>query len=491
MSTKVVTFTRVLFSFSTSIFLAACGGPQPVDSDFGPASPPPISPTGGGGGEIPPDVDSGLGGFDVMAVATDRALASSDTDGGKDVYLINPKTNVATLVRPTSMVGTYHYGDNPSISSNGRFVTFNFTEYGDPDVFRSSIWRLDRVSGTVLPASTTVTGVQPTTRFGLGSEESAIGNGGRLIAFASWAQNLISGETSDSRNIFLKNLESGAVIRLSRPTGGGPLVNPERIGNDFTAMPRMTPSESMVVFASNAKNLSPEATDGEWDVFSYSTQTGLIEKISKTASGADVRAHAWDPDVSDDGRFVSFATLTNYYQNFDYGAVNARAPACPGVASNDPQYTNVTWLCAMTQIYVKDRQTGVVENASVTDSGESAVCGHTGSARLSSDGRYVAFISSASNLLGMQLTADQCFYSHSGTQVFVHDRLRQTTRQISKLDGESLKGPCYKPQISPDGLEIAFMCKSSLKASENLPENQWQESLFVVRTITGAIRRVF
>lgn len=100
-------------------------------------------------------------------------------------------------------------------------------------------------------------------------------------------------------------------------------------------------------------------------------------------------------------------------------------------------------------VFVRDRLLGVTERASVSTSGEQAN-GPSSSPAISAEGRFVAFASAASNLI-----SDDA----NGTwDVFLRDRLLGTTVVVSiSSDGQHADGGSHYPVITPDGRFIAFV----------------------------------
>jgi Tol biopolymer transport system component len=126
--------------------------------------------------------------------------------------------------------------------------------------------------------------------------------------------------------------------------------------------------------------------------------------------------------ISLDGRFIAFAS-------------DAR------LASED---TN-----AATDIYVLDRLTSLVTLESVA-SGGAAADDNSHTPRLSADGSYLVFASSAGNLDGRP---DKSGWS----DIFLRDRRSRLTRRVSVGQrGEDANGPSTEPAISGDGRWIAF-----------------------------------
>jgi len=99
-------------------------------------------------------------------------------------------------------------------------------------------------------------------------------------------------------------------------------------------------------------------------------------------------------------------------------------------------------------VFVHDRQTGETARVSVDSAGNQAN-GSSGEPSLSADGRYVAFTSHASNLVPGDTNGKQ--------DIFVHDRLTgETTRASVDSAGNQANGESHEPAISADGRYVAF-----------------------------------
>jgi Tol biopolymer transport system component len=110
------------------------------------------------------------------------------------------------------------------------------------------------------------------------------------------------------------------------------------------------------------------------------------------------------------------------------------------------------------QVYVKDLVTGALERVSISSSGDPAQ-GFTTPPAISGDGRVVAFAAGASNLVPDD--------TNGQLDVFVHDRLTGTTERVSvdsaggQADGQSIGpgirgGTAFGPSVSADGRLVAF-----------------------------------
>jgi Tol biopolymer transport system component len=104
-------------------------------------------------------------------------------------------------------------------------------------------------------------------------------------------------------------------------------------------------------------------------------------------------------------------------------------------------------------VYVHDRQSGTTELLSVDTAGTQSN-GPSGSPSISADGRYVAFQSSATNIVPGD--------TNGFDDVFVRDRQSGITERIS-LDsgGTQVSGGSYNPSISASGRHVAFYSDAS------------------------------
>jgi Tol biopolymer transport system component len=164
------------------------------------------------------------------------------------------------------------------------------------------------------------------------------------------------------------------------------------------------------------------------DIFVHDRQTALTTRVSVNSSGVEADDDSNLPSISADGRFVAFASSA---QNL---------------------VTNGASI--FTQIFVHDRQTGQTSRVSVSNAGSVGNNNSTWPA-LSADGLFVAFESSASNLV----PAD----SNALADVFVRDRANSLTTRVSVAsDGAQGNLPSNgRLGISSDGRCVAFQSRAT------------------------------
>lgn len=246
-----------------------------------------------------------------------------------------------------------------------------------------------------------------------GSDSYAfIGANGRYVAFSSTASNLVSGDNNNVNDIFVRDRQSGTTERVSIATNGTE-QNDQALKNSISANGRY------VAFSSMATNLAPGDSPGTWDVFVHDRQTGTTVPVSNVTGGNLVHGGNDTNSISADGRYVAFNSS----------------------ASNLVQQDNN----ATDDIFVRDRQTGMTERVSVATNGTEGNA-KSDYANISSDGRYVAFISLASNFFSGDT---------SGTRdTFIHDRQSGITEHIGSGD--------KTPELSADGRYVIFGSSGTL-----------------------------
>jgi Tol biopolymer transport system component len=195
-------------------------------------------------------------------------------------------------------------------------------------------------------------------------------------------------------------------------------------GNDISgrfSAPAISDDGLVVAFDSQATNLVGGDNNGAVDVFVHDRTSGRTTVVSVSSKGKLGNGTSSAPAVNADGRFVAFSSGAS---NLVPGDANARG-----------------------DVFVHDRLTGDTTRVSV---GPGSVQGDATSfaPSISTDGRFVAFTSDASNLVAG---------GSSGRQAFVHDRVTGATELVSvSSDGTLGNGFATPGAISGDGRFVAF-----------------------------------
>ena len=248
------------------------------------------------------------------------------------------------------------------------------------------------------------------------SEEPSISSDGRFIAFISDATNLVTGDTNGVADVFVHDMDTGVTARVSVAS-----VGTQGNGDAFTLS--LSSNGRFVAFGSLATNLVAGDTNAVIDVFVHDRTTGTTVRVSIATGGAQANNESFSPAISSDGRFVAFQSDATNLVPFD---------------------TNNS-----SDIFVRDRTTAVTERISVASDGTQAN-GDSSIAAISSDGRFVAFTSEATNLVAGD--------TNNKADIFVRDRQNNTTERVAD-PAEFVTGSgtiIVAPAISPDGDFLGF-----------------------------------
>ena len=325
----------------------------------------------------------------VAFTSTASNLVPGDTNNNSDVFVRDIQNGTTTRVSVAND-GTQGNGSSgsPAISADGNFVAFTSSASNlvpEKTNTITDIFVRDIQNGTTTRVSVANDGTQGNNS----SFNLAISADGHFVAFTSSASNLVPGDMNGSSDVFERDLQNGTTTRVSVASDGT-----EANSNSSSSKPAISADGRFVAFQSNATNLAPADINNTTDVrypsnsqiFVHDLLTGITTEVSVASDGTEANRSASNPAISADGRFVTF----------DSSASNLVA----GDTNN------------FTQIFVRDLLTGTITLASPNDNG-SRGNNNSSNAAISGDGSFVAFQSTANNLV----VGD----SNSSTQIFVRD----------------------------------------------------------------------
>jgi len=200
-------------------------------------------------------------------------------------------------------------------------------------------------------------------------------------------------------------------------------------GNGNSATVEISGNGKFVLFESGASNLVGNDTNGVSDIFVRNIVTGKTSRVSvggrnRQANGPSHSARG----ISYNGRYVVFESFATNLVKGD---------------------TNGTW-----DVFLRDRKAHKTYRMSVSSSGKQGN-GASADPVVSEDGRFVAWESSASNLVKNDTNG-------SITDVFLRDRKARTTKLVSLSSrGRHGNASSSDPVISGTGRYIAFEAVAS------------------------------
>jgi len=348
-------------------------------------------------------------------------LVTSDTNEVSDIFVHDRQSGETSRISVASD-GTQanSYSEIPSISADGRYVAFKSYASnlvaGDTNTM-ADIFVHDRQSSETTRVSLASDGTQANSE----SYALSISAEGRYVAFVSEANNLVVGDTNGFADIFVHDSQTGETSRVSVHSDG------TQANGHPSEIPFISADGRYVVFYSSASNLAAADTNGVEDVFIHDRQSGETTRVSVASDGSQANNSSFDSSISADGRYVAFYSYASNLVNGDTNGVP--------------------------DIFVHDRQMGETTRISLASDGTQANS-YSYDPSISADGRYVAFESSASNLI-----TDDTNGMHD---IFIHDRQSgETSRIPNSPPGFQPNDASYNPSISGNGHTIALMSSAS------------------------------
>lgn len=169
--------------------------------------------------------------------------------------------------------GTGPSAGESALSGDGRYVVFqsysNDLVSGDTNNARD-IFRRDLVTGAIERVSTKADG----TEINLNSEHASVSHDGRYILFESASDALVTGDTNGKSDVFRKDMVTGEVLRVSTGGAGAQL-------GDFSLGSQISADGQFAVFATQDGSLVAGDTNGTFDIFLKNIATDAVTCVSK------------------------------------------------------------------------------------------------------------------------------------------------------------------------------------------------------------------
>ncbi|GAP97340.1 Calx-beta domain-containing protein [Leptolyngbya sp. NIES-2104] len=369
-------------------------------------------------------------------------LVNGDTNNQQDVFVRDTSTNTTFLISRTSTGGVGNNASGtiassigaptsvPIISNDGSTVTFvslatNLTAEDSNALFDGFIIPIATGNATLI--SRRDNNPDLVSRTGSGSSTvgaNSVSEDGRFIVFTSAAPEVVDGDTNGVSDVFLRDRQTGKNTLISRGSA---------IANGASGNAIISANGNYIVFTSAASNLVAGDTNNQVDLFWVNRQTGEIRLVSQGAN-----APSLNPVISADGLVVAFTSTAS---NLVAGDTNGLQDV-------------FVWNSANNSIVQISRGDGVSEQPVI-----------------SQDGRYVAFISAASNLVAGD--------TNGRRDVFVWDRNTSALTLVSRSTNGTLSdGDSSELSISSNGRKIAFTSTAS-NLIDNAADADGDEDVFV------------
>jgi len=325
------------------------------------------------------------------------------------------------------------------------------------------------------------------------SAQPALSHDARYAAFSSTATSLVAGGTSGARHVYLRDRLAATTTLVTRHLGVE--------ANGDSSAPVLSADGRFLAFHSSASNFGPVDVNGYTDVYLHDRLTGTFSLVSNgAAGGGGASGTSASPAISPDGRWVAFyssapdvvlSDTNTWIDAFVFDRTNIGTPVemvsvGPSGISSDfhscttGQPTSTGQIAVVSKpggigclvafqslasnlvpgansgsysIFLRDTQLATTSVVSASSTGVFAT-GECIGVSMSADGRYVAFNSSALNLVPVDAL---------GWDTYVRDVASQTTtkasvssQQVSGAGGAFMAPFPYSPSISADGRYVAY-----------------------------------
>lgn len=355
-----------------------------------------------------------------VVLRSEARLVPADVNDKADLYVMDLETGVLQLESPPTATGGYGGFMQQGISGDGRTIVFETVGVGQdaPGDIQREIVTLDR--------STAKTRVIHTEQDGCSTLRNSMpvmsADGGTVVFESlSTARREGQGPTTD---ICLARLPTGAIEQV---TAGGQNITPAVSADGrhvaFTTVGDRTCSltEACTRPAVGRKRRA--------NIYVRDTQANVTTRISQGLNGGEPDGPSSWPAISDDGRFVAFASEAS---NLVKGDRNGEA-----------------------DIFVHDRRTGTTELVSRRPDGRSGN-GASWHAAISGDGSTVAFQSLASDLICAKRCAETERDINLLADVFVFERSSGAMIHASRDETGVWMEPSRRPSLDHSGRVLIF-----------------------------------
>lgn len=458
-------------------------------------------------------------GNNLVAGVSDPSIATFD-----DIYVYEVATGALTLVSHVdNSLTTAVNGitDNAQISGNGARIVFEtwstnlvtgVTDSGTtPDIY---LYEVSTGALTLVSHTTSLT-----TAANSFSEKAQISADGSRIVFESRATDLIAGQVDGSftSDVFTYNVATGALALVSHNNTSTTIT-----GNGQSLDAKISGDGARIVFETQASNLVTGVTDGNstYDVFVYDVATGNLTLVSHTTSlTTSAGSLSWNAQISSNGARIVFETwATNLVAGItDNGIVDLYtyevATGALGLVSHTSSLTATTNGNSIDARISADGGRIVFESsgtnlvAGVTDSNSIfgdiyafefstkalTLLSHTSSstttgndastkAQISGDGSYVAFQSSATNIVAADLDSSATLFGVALATPSVVDLLSDPISPSATVPGSNAS-------VSNDGRYVVYTSTSS-NVVAGIVDTNLGGDVFLLDRLTGITKLV-
>jgi hypothetical protein len=445
--------------------------------------------------------DGTVQGLDLSADGTTGVFTSSavevpgDRNSTNDVFRYARATGVTTLVSQhppgTPSLTPAAESSLVSLSDDGNYITF-LSRAGDlipgesdATSFEADLYLYSRPAATMTLVSHSAASPVTTGNHGVGTGK--ISRDGGWVLYSSTASNVLTGQTGTD-GIYLFDRATGNRILVNRSHG-----SPTSASSGVAQAGDLSIDGRWIAFSGFFTDLIPgQSTGSRSNVFLFDRLTGATALVShalgsSTTGGNGLSAWTEPPAISGDGRWIAFESeATNlvtgqgastdgniFFYDRDSGAVSllSHAAGSPAAVWGDsPQISTDGRYVAFLSSGLLAGETGPIgDNLYLWDrlTGGLAMINHATSSpaqrpndltdaptSLSADGRFAVYQSHATNIVAATFPPVD-----DAGNVYLYDRTTGLNTLVSHAAVSPTRAgnnPSYQPVISADGRYVTF-----------------------------------
>ena len=359
-----------------------------------------------------------------------KDLVAEDTNGQWDVFVLDRRSGT---IRRVSVSNDGKEGDadsvKPSISADGRYVAFQSEASNLVPNDRNGrtsmsagrdVFVYDLMLNLIERVSLTENGDESNQK----SHSPSISGDGRYVAFASGANNLISGFRNGDVNVYVRDRIDNTIVGIAVPFA-------DIKTNRNSLNPVISANGQFVAFEYNVSSSSDNSNERYkfQEIYLFDRMTRGIERISGTRFGRDADGdESSAPSISADGRFVAYHSD---HEDIDFFDTNRGL-----------------------DVFVYDRLDGSTRRVSSSYDGVDEASRASINPAISGNGQFVAFESTSSRLVEGDL--------NDKTDIFVSDLVNnKMTLKSMTVTGLQGNGNSTAPSISSDGQVVSFQSRAT------------------------------
>ncbi len=244
-------------------------------------------------------------GFTIVFSSSATNLVEGDSNSARDVFMRPTEGSGLQIVSVGADGGPAdNASSQPDVSGDGRMVVFSS--------LASNIVPGDHNGRADVFVRDTVTGViQMISKAGEGSSDTpSISADGRFVSFFSTDPALVDGDTNGRGDVFVRKIAAGTLGPVTRVSvNSGEDQQNLAVEEPFSQVSDVSGDGRYVAFDSDATNLALRDRNNDTDVFVRDRRSGTTTRVSVSSAAREGDNDSFNPTITPNGRYVAFQSF--------------------------------------------------------------------------------------------------------------------------------------------------------------------------------------